>query len=434
MAVGSATRLARVEPRRAVMISVCLVGAAASVVGEMIVLLRELFSGEAGDSGLGQDFYNLWFAARTSPQEPIYAKAIAEFKQYPGDPIHLAQFVYPPFAALVVKPLAGLPFAGAEAVWLLIGAACLAAACAVAIRCLESPVERSLAIVLAATAPSTWWSLQQGQMNVPLLLCMLAAGVALEKRRDLLAGILVGVAAAVKIYPGILIVYFIWAGRWRAALAAVLAGGICTLAGFVLAGSDALDYLRVVLPNQLVPSTGYDNMGLPGVFQRFFVPNVFDSQVANLPIVAAVAPKLGALLLVAVTLAREPGGRGAAPVWSALVLTALLPLIVTTAWPATAIYAMPPLWVAAACLLRPGAGLPTKALSASAILLLYVSPLLRGTVYPPLASAAAIRSHDPVFYVWGLDVTLGLLLSWWALLILREVPRWSGRSTFAAES
>ena len=82
-----------------------------------------------------------------------------------------------------------------------------------------------------------------GQVNLIVLCLATLAVIRFGQRRDWLAGLLVALAGVVKIYPLLLIGYWLVRGRWRASVAAigffvVLATGL-SLAGFGWQGSKA---------------------------------------------------------------------------------------------------------------------------------------------------------------------------------------------------
>jgi hypothetical protein len=320
---------------------------------------------------------------------------------------------------VLLRPLGGLSFGGAEATWLVAGMALLGICWWLTVRGLGlRSVERRMAALMAVLLPGAWWCLQQGQLNIPVLALMLSATLALARRRDGLSGALLGAAIAIKGFPLLLALYLAWAARWRAlAACAVVATGL-TAAGLAFAAPDSHLYLTRVLPTQLVPSPSYDNYSLPAVLQRHLVANPYGSQLADLPGVAAVGSRLVVLALVATTLWLEPGGRGKSPAVAMVGLMALLPLTITTSWKSSALLGYPALWAAGAWLVRhPGRDLPAKALTALAILLCAASPALRLVHYGVGGTAHAIAARDPVFYLWGLDMTAGFVLAWTTFLL-----------------
>jgi hypothetical protein len=67
-----------------------------------------------------------------------------------------------------------------------------------------------------------WSSYHLGQPNLVLLALMLGAFVALRRNREIVAGVLIAIAAAVKAFPVIAIVYLIYRRYWTAAASLVV--------------------------------------------------------------------------------------------------------------------------------------------------------------------------------------------------------------------
>ena len=89
--------------------------------------------------------------------------------------------------------------------------------------------DRAAGLILAC-----WWlpivlDMQQGQVNFLVLLPLVAALMLAQREdpvADSLAGLLIGLAGAVKVTPLIFAVYFFWKRRWILALAAAVSLGV----------------------------------------------------------------------------------------------------------------------------------------------------------------------------------------------------------------
>ncbi len=196
-------------------------------------------------------------------------------------PTHL-KFTYPPFAAAIFVPLAVLPQSTAIALW----AFCtiLAAGALVAVSskaALGSRVDRrSLPYLivfggmLATSLSPLQDCMEQGQIGVFLVL-MCITDVALSRTRWR-RGILVGVAAALKMTPGLFIVYFAMTRDWKAMRASAATLAICWGAAAIVLPRDSYAYF--------VGGAAYDarrvggvsdhlNESLNGLWHRVPVPN-----------------------------------------------------------------------------------------------------------------------------------------------------------------
>src|SRR5258708_5018205 len=130
-------------------------------------------------------------------------------------------FDYPPFAALLVRPLALLSDTAAMTLWLWVSLACTVAGALVGARTAlpESWPRTDIALLAAfASAPAayTYWP---GQLNPVIFLLLALAFRAWVRDRELPAGVLLGLAGGVKLAPAVLIVVLLRRGWWRGAAA-----------------------------------------------------------------------------------------------------------------------------------------------------------------------------------------------------------------------
>ena len=148
-------------------------------------------------------------------------------------------FTYSPFAAIVFVPVAALPLAVARVAWDLVSVAALAYSC---IRILQIAGYRPTRLMVAGSVAAAmaldpvWETLFLGQINL-ILLALILTDVWLVSRGSsrLAVGMAVGVAAAIKLTPAIFIVFFLLAGRTRAAVVAAGTFVGCGLIGFLVA-------------------------------------------------------------------------------------------------------------------------------------------------------------------------------------------------------
>jgi len=204
----------------------------------------------------GYDFSAYWLAGRhVAAGEPLYLPAQLSG---PFEPQALGQFLYlyPPFLAVAVAPLAALfpTYGPAMAVWSAAGAV-VAAAVVLAVGRSEALVrDRSSALVLRGAAfvfPPLVAELILGNVHVLLLGLLAVAWLATRKegrRAEAVAGVAVGIAALIKLFPAVVLVWFVLRGRWRAAawgVAAALALAVATLP--VVGLEPWLQYPRVIL-------------------------------------------------------------------------------------------------------------------------------------------------------------------------------------------
>jgi len=129
-------------------------------------------------------------------------------------------FTYPPFAAVVFYPLHLLPFGLVAFLWQVATMAALYGAIRISQRLMGVPSTSGHRLAMLWTAVTIWIeplrnTFDYGQVNVLLMLVVLCA---VYTTRWWLSGLLVGVAAGIKLTPAISGVYLIGVRRWGAAV------------------------------------------------------------------------------------------------------------------------------------------------------------------------------------------------------------------------
>ena len=156
-------------------------------------------------------------------------------------------FTYPPFAALVMLPMAITPWHLA----IVISCVTCIAATVLLLSWLVDPVARRqgwvrwYALALAFCFAIPFEPLREtflfGQVNMYLVVLVAADLLLLVSRGSRFGGIGIGLATAIKLTPGIFIIYLLVTRRWRAALMASGTAAAATL----FAGAVAPDASRV---------------------------------------------------------------------------------------------------------------------------------------------------------------------------------------------
>lgn len=200
-------------------------------------------------------------------------------------------YPYPPFLAVLLLPFAWLGYPAARWLWLALNVALLGACLwltgqAFQLR-LPRPVALGLCLLAVVFAP-IYSSLHLGQISLALLFLVLL-GFDLERRgRPGWAGLALGLAALIKLFPGFLLVYYLARRRWAAVAAGaatVIVGG---LVGLAVVGVESFRaYLEHVVPNQSVWYAGLFNVSFTGLFYRLLTTNYFTHPGIDRPHLAA---------------------------------------------------------------------------------------------------------------------------------------------------
>ncbi|WP_330274986.1 glycosyltransferase 87 family protein [Lentzea sp. NBC_00516] len=186
-------------------------------------------------------------------------------------------FTYPPFAAVVLAPLAMPPLWVANTLLTVVTVIVMALSTVLVARALGAP-RQYLAVLAVAAVPFVLVfeplrsNLAAGQINAVLLLLVVVDCLALTPSRY--RGALVGVAAAVKLTPAAFILFFLLKRDRRAALNAVLSSAACSTIGFLCAPVESWRFWTDVLyqTKRVGGPTFTANQSITGVLARFDVP------------------------------------------------------------------------------------------------------------------------------------------------------------------
>lgn len=209
-----------------------------------------------------------------------------------GHPPQRLPFTYPPFAALLSVPLAWLPFMVAGWLWTVGEIATTVALTWFAFKALWPRFGRwwPLALGVAAGAMQQMLPLRDeikfGQVDELLALLCVVDCILLSRRRA--GGVLIGLATAVKLTPGVFIVYLLVTGRRRAAAVAAATFCAVTLLAAAALPRDSQSFWTDALwhSERLRANDGTSNQSLRGMWLR----TVHDPHLsATLWVISAVA-------------------------------------------------------------------------------------------------------------------------------------------------
>ena len=230
--------------------------AMALIAWEAPAFLRSLYP----PSTITFDFYQDWAAARNFLDgHPIYADITLTIERYLGwrlpdqwPPWYWRANTHPPPAVLLTLPLTRLEYSEAFLVWSLLSLALFAVAVCVMVR--QFSIGMSIPWVLASIAALLWWypfreQVVQGQVNLVLLFLLVVSWAADRTGWRKTAGVALGAATAIKLFPGLLLVYFLVRREWTIVVSCAATVTAITAIAAVVLGMDAYTaYLGDVLP------------------------------------------------------------------------------------------------------------------------------------------------------------------------------------------
>jgi alpha-1,2-mannosyltransferase len=195
-------------------------------------------------------------------------------------PPQLLPFTYPPTAALFAVPLALLTWPVAQLAWVPVIYGPLAVVIWFAFVPLlrRAGSGRMQAIVFAVLFAACAYlfplrdEMRFGQVDMVLLALALADCAARAPRWP--RGALVGLATAIKLVPGVFIVYLWLSGRRRAAVTAAIVALAWTLGAWLVLPQDSMTYWTSVIfqSGRLGSNAGTSNQSLRGILLREFLP------------------------------------------------------------------------------------------------------------------------------------------------------------------
>ncbi|MFI5778069.1 glycosyltransferase 87 family protein [Nocardia sp. NPDC051570] len=209
-------------------------------------------------------------------------------------------FIYPPFAALALGPFAMLSWHPAALAFFIVSTLALAITIYLTARRLWDGGTELVLWATACAIPAGLLlepirsTLDFGQVN--LLLMVLVAADCLAPRPKWRRGMLIGIAAAIKLTPAAFVIYFLVRKDYRAAITAAVTGAVATLLAFAIMPHASTRYWFGGMGNVsgLSGSAFHTNQSIQGVLARLRVPE---------PAFTALWLVLGALLLVLVVTA-----------------------------------------------------------------------------------------------------------------------------------
>ena len=212
------------------------------------------------------------------------------------DPVTGYPFTYPPFAAVVMVPLALIPVWLSAALWTATSVGAMAAVVVVARRALGQTTPGWLVALLTAAAVAlepVWQNLSFGQVNVLLMLAVLVDLVGPQRRWS---GVLVGIAAGVKLTPLLFVVLLVLIGRRTAAGRALVAFAGTVALGFAVIPGPAASYWTEGLfdASRVGPPALAHNQSVYGALSR-----LLDGEPSTLLWLAVAGPLALAVLLLA---------------------------------------------------------------------------------------------------------------------------------------
>jgi hypothetical protein len=160
-------------------------------------------------------------------------------------------YCYAPVFVLLYVPFAKMPVFLAALLWYLLSVAAVAVGVRFCVQMVQQDRPSDQAFWVCAVPPllliwPTMSGLARGQITAPLFGLVMGALYYQWRGRESTGGGLLGVAILLKVFPGLLLPYFVWQKRWKFLIVAFLAVvvGVLVLPTIALGWNRNLQYLR----------------------------------------------------------------------------------------------------------------------------------------------------------------------------------------------
>jgi hypothetical protein len=223
-------------------------------------------------------------------------------------------YIYPPAFALLFAPLSLLAFGTAMNLWLALDLILLALFAALYVRIRGPDITWPEGALIAVTCLFEFlpliWALAIGQTSLIVLALLTGTLLAWRRGADNTAGVLLGLAVALKLTPALIAVFFLWRGRRRIAwVSAAVFALIQILSVAVLGWEVHRQFFLEVVPGMSGGTTYFLNQSLGAFFNRLLT----GSDVRQVDLVdSAAARLLAGLLFLILTAISAPRLRRAA--------------------------------------------------------------------------------------------------------------------------
>lgn len=333
-------------------------------------------------------------------------------------------YLYPPFLAQTLIPLISVDrWLEAEFIWFGVNVALLVWTVYALSRYLSAPSARWMWI-----APIFFFPIGQalfiGQVTIIMTALLAAAWIAIQRQRPGAAGALIALSAWIKIYPALLVVYFLYKGDWRVLRGVIVAGVALALGQIIVSGPEQfIAFFDVLfdLTAQGQPAGTFENNSIFAFASRLFQKNYWVEPLFISPALFQ-ASRLGLTALVFGTAGlaiwrSQTGARNLAwrfDIEYGLVIMTIL-LFGSTMWTS----GLPPLLLVYVLILRNRDELPRPAMVQALCAVSYVLVsghllITLGYAHEPLPALVRSAGFFGVMIAWGVMV--------YVLLAGRTIP------------
>ncbi len=237
----------------------------------------------------GNCAYSLYL--RTHPASLYDWQAVEAFRATLSFPYSHIRALYPLPFYLVLTPLALIDYRVSSFGWFTGSILLYAFSLYLLLRLVgwqRSLLKTALAVAVAVNYYPFIFNLELGQTEALVLFLLVASLYAAQRRRQGLAGVLLGAVSCVKVIPAFLILFMLWKRKFKAALCALLTIVFMHGASVWAYGADVhrqwLEFLLTKGVSLHFPNEA--NLSLFALFHRLLTRNALTVALAHLPLAA----------------------------------------------------------------------------------------------------------------------------------------------------
>lgn len=191
----------------------------------------------------------------------------------------VTDYRYPPFYTLLLLPLSFVPYPVAAILWRVLNLALILLAVWLIVKTLSLRLDARNALVIGLIVfnfDPLVYNLAIGQINLVILILLTGAAFAWTRQRHGLGGVLLALAASIKVAPAVFLLYFLWKKGFRFVLSAIAATVAFAGLGFLALGEQATrTFIKVVTSFAQEDTAWIGNQSLRGFLARIFVGDEF---------------------------------------------------------------------------------------------------------------------------------------------------------------
>jgi hypothetical protein len=256
-----------------------------------------------------RDFLSYYIGAAALHYEEPYALETFESVAAASGIKFAGLYLYPPTFAILLQPaLLISPYAG-SLLWFGINLGLLLIGVGILLRQINLSDHRIRAALwlLPILFTPVLMTFYLGQVNILIFLLIVLVWLTFVNERPYTAGALLALAAWIKLWPVVLVAYFVWKREWKVVAAAIIGALLIGVLTFALAGvGPTTSFFTDRLPEisqGTEPGIDHLNQSIPGFFAKMFSPSSqYVHPLIYSPTLAKQGTRIAVLLLVVATI------------------------------------------------------------------------------------------------------------------------------------